>query len=236
MRVWRRASSSRQHVKAMSLSVVILRTTTSFSIPESAARIVLRFLFGSFLTQVRLARRSTTTRSTHGESLETMKSISRCPNSLRVGRSSMYDRPSCICFQWLRFLPPFLLFQPRKKRLSYPRLSANLYIAFPEQTMPYSRSKKPLICFGDHFLLSFSSTVMVRKALSATFRHCCLARQRVAYDLCLAFFASYAPCTLFRLISLAMVFTLRLKSPAMLRTLEPLQYNVSITNRSSNDR
>lgn len=94
MEVLRRTSSSLQHVKARSLSVVILLKVTPWNMEESAARIVSRFLLGSFLTQVLLATRSTTTSKTQGLSLETMKSISKCPNSFGNGLSSMYFLPS----------------------------------------------------------------------------------------------------------------------------------------------
>src|SRR3989344_5774634 len=113
MGVLRRTSSSLQHVKAISLSVVMLFNSTPRNILESAARIVLRFLLDSFRIQVFLATLSTATRSTQELSLDTMKSNSRCPNSFGNGLSSMYFMPSLALFQCPRFLPPLWLFQPQ---------------------------------------------------------------------------------------------------------------------------
>ena len=101
MEVLRRISSSLQHVNARSLSVVILFRGNTMEHTESAARMVSRFLLGSFLTQVLLAKRSTTTSKTHELSLETMKSISRCPNSFGNGRESIYFLPSFWCFPFV---------------------------------------------------------------------------------------------------------------------------------------
>src|SRR3989339_508814 len=126
MEVLRRTSSSLQHVKARSLSVVILFKTIPWNIEESAIRIVSRFLLGNFLTQVFLAKRSTTTSRTQGLALETMKSISRCPNSLRNGLSSIYFLPSLGVFHLYLFRHCFILFQPQNKRYSSPLDSANL--------------------------------------------------------------------------------------------------------------
>src|SRR3989339_48715 len=109
-------------------------------------------------------------------------------------------------------------------------------MALAEQMISYSCFKYPLICFGDHFFSSFSSTKIQRKPLIATFKHCSLALHLSANDLCLAFLASYSPFTLCFCISRLIVFGLRFKNSAMERISVPFLCITSIANLSSKDK
>src|SRR3989344_5217463 len=139
MCVLRRVSNSLQHVKAISLSVVMLFKSTPWNMEESVLRTVARFLLGNFLIHVFFVKVSTATKSTHELFLETMKSSSIWPTPTLSGLSSMKWRPSWAVFHCPRFLPPLWLFQPQNRRYSSPLDSANLYMALGEQMILSSR-------------------------------------------------------------------------------------------------